>query len=80
MKILGFTQSTSGVSVVPQLPMNLLGIQKINICSGNLSTLSSFSSSPALSNSVIQSIPVDVPSISSDHIFRQSKPLWKNEK
>ena len=62
MKILGFTQSTSGVAVVPQLPMNLLGIQKINICSGNLSTLSSFSSSPALSNSVIQSIPVDVPS------------------
>lgn len=62
MKILGFTQSTSGVSVVPQLPMNLLGIQKINICSGNLSTLSSFSSSVALSNQVIQSIPVDVAS------------------
>ena len=62
MKILGFTQSTSGVAVVPQLPMNLLGIQKINICSGNLSTLSSFSSSPSLSNQVIQSIPIDVPS------------------
>ena len=61
MKILGFTQSTSGVSVVPQLPMNLLGIQKINICSGNLSTLSSFSSSPSLSNQVIQSIPIDMP-------------------
>ena len=41
--------------------MNLLGIQKINICSGNLASISSFSSSPALSNSVIQSIPVDVP-------------------
>ena len=62
MKILGFTQSTSGVAVVPQLPMNLLGIQKINICSGNLSTLSSFSSSTVLSNQVIQSIPIDVPS------------------
>ena len=61
MKILGFTQSTSGVAIVPQLPMNLLGIQKINICSGNLASISSFSSSPALSNSVIQSIPVDVP-------------------
>jgi hypothetical protein len=62
MRILGFTQSTSGVAVVPQLPMNLLGIQKINICSGNLASISSFSSSPALSNSVIQSIPIDVPS------------------
>ena len=62
MKILGFTQSTSGIAIVPQLPMNLLGIQKINICSGNLSTLSSFSSSLALSNQVIQSIPIDVPS------------------
>ena len=61
MKILGFTQSISGVAIVPQLPMNLLGIQKINICSGNLASISSFSSSPALSNSVIQSIPVDVP-------------------
>jgi len=62
MPILGFTQTTVGVAVVPQLPMNLLGIQKINICSGNLSTLSSFSSSPALSNQVIQSIPIDMPS------------------
>ena len=61
MKILGFTQSTSGVAIVPQLPMNLLGIQKINICSGNLSTLSSFSSSAILSNQVIQSIPIDMP-------------------
>ena len=61
MKILGFTQSTSGVAIVPQLPMNLLGIQKINICSGNLASISSFSSSVALSNSVIQSIPIDVP-------------------
>jgi hypothetical protein len=62
MRILGFTQSTSGVAIVPQLPLNLLGIQKINICSGNLATLSSFSSSPLLSNQVIQSIPIDVPS------------------
>jgi len=62
MKILGFTQNTSGVAIVPQKPMNLLGIQKINICSGNLATLSSFSSSPLLSNQVIQSIPIDVPS------------------
>jgi hypothetical protein len=62
MRILGFTQSTSGVAIVPQLPMNLLGIQKINICSGNLASISSFSSSAALSNSVIQSIPIDVPS------------------
>ena len=62
MRILGFTQNTSGVAIVPQLPMNLLGIQKINICSGNLSTLCSFSSSAVLSNSVIQSIPIDVPS------------------
>ena len=61
MKILGFTQNTSGISVVPQLPMNLLGIQKINICSGNLASISSFSSSAALSNSVIQSIPIDMP-------------------
>lgn len=62
MKILGFTQTTSGIIFQPQIPMNLLGIQKINVCSGNLATLSSFSSSRALSNSVIQSIPIDVPS------------------
>ena len=61
MKILGFTQTTSGIIFQPQIPMNLLGIQKINVCSGNLATLSSFSSSRALSNSVIQSIPIDVP-------------------
>ena len=61
MKILGFTQTTQGVVIVPQLPMNLLGIQKINICSGNLATISSFSSSSLLSNQIIQSIPVDMP-------------------
>jgi len=62
MRILGFTQTTQGVVVVPQLPMNLLGIQKINICSINLATISSFSSSSVLSNQIIQSIPIDMPS------------------
>lgn len=62
MRILGFTSSLSGLNIVPQLPMNLLGIQKINICSSNLATISSFSSSSVLSNQIIQSIPVDMPS------------------
>ena len=62
MRILGFTSSLSGLNIVPQLPMNLLGIQKINICSSNLATISSFSSSSVLSNQIIQSIPIDMPS------------------
>jgi hypothetical protein len=61
MRILGFKSSASGLSIVPELPMNLLGIQKINICSSNLATISSFSSSSNLSNQIIQSIPVDMP-------------------
>ena len=61
MKILGFTQTTSGIIFQPQIPMNLLGIQKLNICSNSLASISSFSSSATLSNTVIQSIPVDVP-------------------
>jgi len=62
MRLLGFTQTVSFTSVITPKPMNLLGIQKVQICSNNLATLSSFSSSTRLSGSVLQSVPVDVPS------------------
>ena len=62
MRLLGFNETVSGFSFTTPNPMNLLGIQKIQICSNNLATLSSFSSSPRLSGGVIQSVPVDTPS------------------
>ncbi len=62
MRLLGFTETVSFVAVTTPKPMNLLGIQKIQVCSNSLATLSSYSSSPLLSGSVIQSVPVDVPS------------------
>jgi len=61
MPILGFTQNTVGVAITTQLPLNLLGIQKINICSNSLASISSYSSSAVLSNTLIQSIPIDMP-------------------
>ena len=62
MRILGFNETISGVAFTTPRPMNLLGIQKIQICSNSLGTIGSFSSSPNLSSGVIQSVPVDTPS------------------
>tara|TARA_R110000765_G_scaffold292274_1_gene387867 strand:- start:318 stop:1232 length:915 start_codon:yes stop_codon:yes gene_type:complete len=63
-RILGFNagSNVSGVSIVPPNPLNLLGIQKLNIASQNLATISSFSSRRLLGNQIIQTIPVNVPS------------------
>ena len=63
-RILGFNSgaNVSGVSIVPPNPLNLLGIQKLNISSQNLATISSFSSRRNLGNQIIQTIPVNVPS------------------
>jgi hypothetical protein len=63
-RILGFNAgaNVSGVSIVPPNPLNLLGIQKLNISSQNLATISSFSSRRNLGNQIIQTIPVNVPS------------------
>lgn len=62
-RLLGFLVNTnySGTTIQSPTPMNLLGIQKINLSSQSLATISSYSSSPLLSNCLIQTIPVDQP-------------------
>lgn len=62
MTILGFNQSVSGVSFIAPVPLNLLGIMKVNICSSALSTTNNFSSSPSVSNHIIQTIAVNTAS------------------
>jgi hypothetical protein len=62
-RLLGFLVGTNyiGTTIISPTPMNLLGIQKLNLSSQSLATISSFSSSPLLSNCLIQTIPVDQP-------------------
>jgi hypothetical protein len=61
-RILGFDeQNYSGVAITTPNPLNLLGITKLNICSQNLATISSFSSKKSIGSCIIQTIPVDVP-------------------
>jgi hypothetical protein len=62
MDILGFNQTVSGVSFIAPLPLNLLGILKINICSQNLRTANNFASSTSMSNNIIQTIAQNMPS------------------
>lgn len=61
MDILGFTQSITGFAFTGEKPLNLLGIQKLNICSFALANVSSFSSSK-LANTIVQTLPIDMPS------------------
>jgi hypothetical protein len=63
-RLLGFLVDTdyNGTTIESPTPMNLLGIQKLNLSSQSLATISSFSSSPLLGNCLIQTIPVDQPS------------------
>jgi hypothetical protein len=62
-RIIGFDVNTnySGIVIVPDYPMNLLGIQKIKVCSNNLATVYNYDSSKSGTN-VLQVIPIDVPS------------------
>jgi hypothetical protein len=62
-RILGFLVGTNytGTTIESPTPMNLLGIQKLNLSSQSLATISSFSSNPLLGNYLIQTIPVDQP-------------------
>lgn len=62
MTILGFTQTVSGVSFIAPVPLNLLGIMKVNICSNALATINNRSSSPNLSNNIIQTVAVNTTS------------------
>lgn len=62
MEILGFTQTVSGTSFIAPVPLNLLGILKINICSSALAPVYSFSSNTTLSNQIIQTVAVNMPS------------------
>jgi hypothetical protein len=62
-RLIGLDTKTnySGIIIVGDYPMNLLGIQRLKICSNNLATNDNFDSSKS-SNNVIQVIPIDVPS------------------
>jgi len=62
MKILGFTQTVSSVAITSETPINLLGVLKVNICSSKLAPLFSFSSNQNLSNQIIQTVPINLPS------------------
>lgn len=62
MTILGFTQTVSGTSFIAPVPLNLLGIMKINICSNALATINNHTSSQTLSNNIIQTIAVNTTS------------------
>ena len=66
MIILGFTENitanvASGFEILAPNPLNLLGIMRLNVCSSNLSSISSFSSNSTLSNQILQTINVDLP-------------------
>lgn len=62
--ILGFKENITSVnnSITLPIPLNLLGIQKINVCSNKLSSISSFSSKRNIGSNILQIVPVDVPS------------------
>lgn len=62
-RLLGFLVGTdyTGTTIISPTPMNLLGIQKLNLSSQSLATISSYSSSPIIGNCLIQTIPVDQP-------------------
>jgi hypothetical protein len=62
-RIIGFdiNEDYTGIDLTPPYPMNLLGIQRIKICSSNLATIENHDSSNS-NNNVIQIIPIDVPS------------------
>jgi hypothetical protein len=62
-RLIGLDTKTnySGIIIVGDFPMNLLGIQRLKICSNNLATNDNFDSSKSSTN-VIQVIPIDVPS------------------
>ena len=62
-RLLGFLVGTNytGTTILSPTPMNLLGIQKLNLSSQSLATISSYSSSPFIGNCLIQTIPVDQP-------------------
>lgn len=63
-EVLGFNQnitSTNNTFTLP-IPLNLLGIQKINVCSNKLSSISSFSSQSKIGSNILAVIPVNVPS------------------
>lgn len=61
-RIIGFDINTnySGVDIIPPFPLNLLGIQRLKICSLNLATNDNYDSSKS-GTSVLQIIPIDVP-------------------
>jgi len=63
-EILGFTQDITSVNnnFTFPIPLNLLGIQKINVCSNKLSSISSYSSQRRIGSNILQTIPVNVPS------------------
>jgi len=60
--ILGFNATITGVSFIAPVPLNLLGIMKVNICSNALATINNRTSSPNLSNNLIQTIAVNTTS------------------
>jgi len=62
MTILGFNATITGVSFIAPVPLNLLGIMKVNICSNALATINNRTSSPNLSNNLIQTIAVNTTS------------------
>ena len=61
-RLIGLDTQTNytGIIIVGDYPMNLLGIQRLKICSNNLATNDNFDSSKSSTN-VIQVIPIDVP-------------------
>ena len=62
-RILGFdvNDDYTGTNITPPFPLNLLGIQRIKVCSSNLATVENHDSSNS-NNNIIQVIPIDVPS------------------
>lgn len=61
-RIIGFDINTnySGIDILAVFPMNLLGIQRLKICSLNLATNDNYDSSKS-GTCVLQIIPIDVP-------------------
>lgn len=61
-RIIGFDINTnySGINIIPPYPLNLLGIQRLKICSLNLATNDNYDSSKS-GTSILQIIPIDVP-------------------
>lgn len=63
-EILGFNEDITSVNnnFTFPIPLNLLGIQKINVCSNKLSSISSYSSQRKIGSNILAVIPVNVPS------------------